>query len=156
MKHGGGSVMVWGCMAGGGTGNLQHIPGIMDKYVYIDVLKQNLKPSVEKLGIEGDFYFYQDNDPKHKSFVAREYLLYNCPHVLEVPPQSPDINIIENLWFRLDQNLRKHSISSKQSLLDALQDEWRAIPSTYTCKLLESMPRRLKAVISAKGGPTKY
>lgn len=148
--------MVWGCMAGSGTGNLQQISGIMNKFVYVDVLKKNVKPSIEKLGIEDDFYFYQDNDPKHKSYIAREWLLYNCPHVLEVPPQSPDLNIIENLWARLDQNIRKHSITSQKTLMEALQSEWSAIPSTYTSNLLESMPRRLQAVISAKGGPTKY
>ena len=36
VKHGGGSVMVWGCMAAGGVGNLEIIDGTMDHLKYID------------------------------------------------------------------------------------------------------------------------
>ncbi|GBL64137.1 Transposable element Tcb1 transposase [Araneus ventricosus] len=43
VKHGGGSQMVWGCMSAVGVGNLHFIDGIMDKYMYLDILKQNLK-----------------------------------------------------------------------------------------------------------------
>ncbi|GFV57533.1 transposable element Tcb1 transposase [Trichonephila clavipes] len=38
VKHGGGSVMVWGCMASNGVGNLVFIDGIMDHKLYIDIL----------------------------------------------------------------------------------------------------------------------
>ncbi|GFV12127.1 transposable element Tcb1 transposase [Trichonephila clavipes] len=45
VKHGGGSVMVWGCMASNGVGNLVFIAGIMDNKLYIDILNNNLKES---------------------------------------------------------------------------------------------------------------
>ena len=51
VKHGGGSVMVWGCMSAHGVGNLVFIDGIMNQYVYINILKENLIPSAEKMGI---------------------------------------------------------------------------------------------------------
>lgn len=156
VKHGGGSVMVWGCMSAAGVGNLVFIDGIMDKNVYLDILKKNLKQSAEKLGILNNFKFYQDNDPKHKAHIVREYLLYNCPKVLETPPQSPDINVIENLWQELDVKVRQHAISNKQQLKQILQDEWAKISSDYTKKLVQSMPNRLKMVIKQKGYPTKY
>ncbi|GBN92153.1 hypothetical protein AVEN_22965-1 [Araneus ventricosus] len=41
--HGGGSQMVLGCMSAVGFGNLHFIDGMMDKYMYLDILKQNLK-----------------------------------------------------------------------------------------------------------------
>ena len=47
MKHGDGSIMLWGCFAAGGTGALHKIDGIMRNYV--DILKQHLKTSVRKL-----------------------------------------------------------------------------------------------------------
>ena len=80
--------MVWGCMSSQGTGKLHIIQGIMDKHYYVDMLKQNVKDSVEKLGISHDFAFYQDNDPKHKSWIARMWLSYNCPKIMQTPPQS--------------------------------------------------------------------
>ncbi|GFW97804.1 transposable element Tcb1 transposase [Trichonephila clavipes] len=66
VKHSGGSVMVWGCRASNGVGNLVFIDGIMmDHKLYIDILNNNLKESAKKLGLDGDFIFQQDNDSKH-------------------------------------------------------------------------------------------
>ncbi len=41
VKHGGGSVMVWGCMSAGETGELQFIEGTMNANIYCDILKQS-------------------------------------------------------------------------------------------------------------------
>uniref|UniRef100_A0AAZ3R193 Sleeping Beauty transposase HTH domain-containing protein n=1 Tax=Oncorhynchus tshawytscha TaxID=74940 RepID=A0AAZ3R193_ONCTS len=48
LTHGGGSIMLWGCFAAGGTGALHKIDGIMRKENYVDILKQHLKTSVMK------------------------------------------------------------------------------------------------------------
>ena len=45
--------------------NLYFIEGIMGQNMYLDILKQNLKQSVEKFGLQRSFKFYKDNDPKH-------------------------------------------------------------------------------------------
>uniref|UniRef100_A0AAZ3S4C6 Transposase Tc1-like domain-containing protein n=1 Tax=Oncorhynchus tshawytscha TaxID=74940 RepID=A0AAZ3S4C6_ONCTS len=49
VKHGGGSIMLWGCFATGGTGALHKIDGIMRMENYVDILKQHLKTSARKL-----------------------------------------------------------------------------------------------------------
>ncbi|GFV35846.1 transposable element Tcb2 transposase [Trichonephila clavipes] len=97
VKHGGGSVLVWGCMASNGVGKLCFVDGIMTARTYIDILRHNLQSSAQKLGLGTSFVFQQDNDPKHTSNLPREWLLYNSPRQLQTPPQSPDINPIENL-----------------------------------------------------------
>lgn len=156
VKHGGGSVMVWGCMSANGVGNVAIIPGIMDRFVYLNILKANLIQSAEKLGIAGDFSFYQDNDPKHSARVVQEWLLYNTPKVLKTPPQSPDLNPIEHLWHHLEQRIRQYHISNKMGLENILKEKWHKIDPKYTANLVESMPRRLRAVIDAGGGATRY
>lgn len=156
VKHGGGGVMVWGCMSSAGVGNLVFIDGIMDQYKYIDILKQNLKSSARKCNLHNDFKFYQDNDPKHTALNVRLWLLYNCPEIIKTPPQSPDLNPIENIWQELESRIRKHTISSKQQLKSVLQEEWGKITPEITKKLVESIPRRLNHVLKVKGNPTKY
>ncbi|GFU98865.1 uncharacterized protein TNCV_3381111 [Trichonephila clavipes] len=63
VKYGRGNQTVWGCIESSGFVNLHFIDGIMNKYVYLELLKRNLKQSVSKLGISGYFKLYQDNDP---------------------------------------------------------------------------------------------
>ena len=58
IKHGGGSVLVWGCMSAASIGDLVFIDGIMDQNTY-------LNHSARKLGLDRRFIFQQDNDPKH-------------------------------------------------------------------------------------------
>ncbi|KAJ1519178.1 hypothetical protein ONE63_011216 [Megalurothrips usitatus] len=156
VKHEGGSVMVWGCMSSKGVGNLHFVEGIMDHMMYIDILKKNLRASAEKMGLGEDFIFQQDNDPKHTARNTKHWLLYNAPKRLETPPQSPDLNPIEHLWHKLEVEVRKRHISNKNDLKKALSEEWEKIPPSYCAELVASMPRRIRAVIEAKGYPTKY
>ncbi|GFY09625.1 transposable element Tcb1 transposase [Trichonephila clavipes] len=78
VKHGGGSVIVWGCIASNGVGNFVFIDGIMDHKLYIDILNNNLKESVKKLGLDGNFIFQQGNDPKHTARNVKMWCLFHC------------------------------------------------------------------------------
>ncbi len=60
VKHGGGSVMVWGCMNAAGTGELPFIEGTMNANMYCDILKQSMIPSLQRLGQRA--VFQHDND----------------------------------------------------------------------------------------------
>ncbi len=65
VKHGGGSVMVWGCMSAARTGELQFIEGTMNANMYCDILKQSMILSLWRLGRRA--VFQHDNGPKHTS-----------------------------------------------------------------------------------------
>uniref|UniRef100_A0A8C7GLA1 Transposase Tc1-like domain-containing protein n=1 Tax=Oncorhynchus kisutch TaxID=8019 RepID=A0A8C7GLA1_ONCKI len=67
MKHGGGSIMLWGCFARGGSGALHKIEDIMRRENYVDILKQRHKTSFRKLKLGHKWVFEMDNDPKHTS-----------------------------------------------------------------------------------------
>ena len=55
VKHSGGSVMVCSCMSSAGTGELQFIEGTKYAKMYCDILKQNMNPSLCKLGCRAVF-----------------------------------------------------------------------------------------------------
>ncbi len=60
VKHGGGSVMDWGCMSAAGTGELQFIEGTMNANMYCEIQKQSMIPSLQRLGRRA--VFQHDND----------------------------------------------------------------------------------------------
>ena len=74
VKHGGGSVIVWGCFSRSGVGNLCFIEDIIDRFIYRDILQKNLLQSVKKLGLKNAFIFQHDNDPKHSSAAVKDWL----------------------------------------------------------------------------------
>ena len=78
--------------------------------------------------------------------------------VLSWPAQSPDLNPIEHLWYYLKQRLREYEepAGGVEELWRRTEVEWEKIPKKVCQKLIESMPRRIAAVIRAKGVYTKY
>lgn len=160
VKHGGGNnLMVWGCMGWNGVGVLTEVQGIMDAQQYCEILNEGVVESFEKLEMaEGQRIFQQDNDPKHTSNKAAKWFEDNNIDVMVWPAQSPDINPIEHLWVHLKKTLKKYPTPPKgvHELWERVVEEWNQIPPEVCQNLIESMPRRIQAVISAKGGHTKY
>ena len=114
----------------------------MNHRMYIDLLKSHLQQSVEKRGLSRDYIFTQDNDSKHTALNTKLWILYNTPHWMETPPQSPDINPIENLWHQVEQNIRKYVISMKHHPKQKLITEWGKISSQTTKSLMRSIPKK--------------
>lgn len=156
VKHGGGSIMVWGCFAANGVGELVLVDGIMTGSSYVDIVRENVKKSARNLHLGRRFLFQQDNDPKHTSKVAKDFFKTNKINVLEWPPQSPDLNPIENLWAILEASVPIEQRKNKHEFFKTLQQAWNSITLDTTSKLVNSMPRRLLAVKKTKGGATKY
>ena len=156
VKHGGGSIMLWGCFAAAGTGQLQKVDGIMRKEQYLEILKHNLKSSARKLKLGRNWIFQQDNDPKHTAHVVTKWLRDNKVKVLAWPSQSPDLNPIENLWSTLKRRVRSKQPKTLDDLYQYCQEEWEKIPTEYCAKLIENYPKRLTAVKHVHGYATKY
>jgi transposase len=156
VKHGGGSVMVWACFGANSIGNLEFIDGIMTGISYRSILDKNIFESARKIGLGRRFIFQQDSDPKHTSKIVTEFFKLKKIKKLEWVPQSPDLNPIEHLWDIIKREVRKIPVSNKQELKTRISAVWDNIEQEVLQKLVHSMPRRLEAVIAAKGGPTKY
>lgn len=148
--------MFWGSMSWEGCGELEHIDGIMTKEKYLNILKSKLRLSAEKLGLNNEFVFQQDRDPKHTAKIVQNWFHTNRIEVLDWPAQSPDLNPIEHLWSILKQAVSRQRPSNINSLKTIVNAEWMKMDKNICHKLVESMPRRCEAVIKAQGGHTKY
>lgn len=125
--------------------------------------------SREKLG--PDFLFQQDSAGPHIAQLLTGHIRrlpggqklrlpgwfsLNGIRRFQTPSSSPDISPIENVWAIVKQKLSGKRFHTKDALWEALQVEWRSITALQLMNLVESMPRRMIALINAKGGPTKY
>ncbi len=86
VKHGGGSVLMWGCMSAAGVGELHFIDGIMNSQMYCSILKEKMLPSLRALGRRA--LFQHDNDPKHTSKATVGFLKKNRVKVIQWPSMS--------------------------------------------------------------------
>lgn len=159
VKHGGGSLMVWGCLTSKGIGDLCRIDGGLDADLYCKILGDELLSTLRYYHLKkSDTIFQQDNDPKHTSKKAQQWIKANKLEVLNWPANSPDLNPIEHVWSYLKQSVYSSNTppSSIHELWQQVQDKWNEIPLDYIKELYGSMPNRIQAVKRAKGGHTKY
>ena len=135
------------------------IEGKMDASLYEEILEDEFLGTVEFYGMDReDIIFQQDNDPKHTFRHAQKWFKNNAIEVLDWPAQSPDLNPIEHLWSILKFHLAAYPDEppSIQELWRRIEVEWEKITKDECLKLINSMPRRVAAVLKAKGGYTKY
>jgi transposase len=60
------------------------------------------------------------------------------------PPQSPDLNPIENLWPELNRKVNKRTCQSEEQLFECLKHAWENLSDDYLHKPIESMPQRCR------------
>ncbi len=132
VKHGGGSIMVWGCVSVAVTGELRFIEGTMDSNMYCDILNQNIMPSLQKLCWMA--VFQHNNDPKHTANITTALLMKL--KVMEWPCVSPDLNPIEHMWGIFKWKVEKHHVSNIQQLRDVIMEEWKSMPAM--CRMCSS------------------
>jgi transposase len=157
-KSGQESVMIWGCFTKNELGPLVRLEGRVTANIYIEMLENYLIPFINDLENKDDYTFQEDNAPIHTAKIAKKWKSDNNIKSLPWPAQSPDLNPIENLWDELERQVRNHKPLPKNpnNLWEILQEEWLKLDINKYKNLVDSMPRRIEAVIINKGNPTKY
>ncbi len=75
---------------------------------------------------------------------------------MDWPSMSPDLNPIEHLWGILKRNVEERKVFNIHQLRDVLMEEWKRTPVATCEALVNSMVKRVKAVLENNGGHTKY
>ena len=150
------SVMVWGAMAAGGVGQLCFLKSNVNAEVYQQVLEYFMLPAGEEIFGCTDFTFQQDLAPAHSARSTIRWLEDHGIEVLPWPANSPDLNPMENLWGLVKRRMSKEQPSTQEELKGAIRRAWNSVTPEDCYHLVSSMPRRIQAVIAAKGAATKY
>uniref|UniRef100_A0A9J8BCS9 Tc1-like transposase DDE domain-containing protein n=1 Tax=Cyprinus carpio carpio TaxID=630221 RepID=A0A9J8BCS9_CYPCA len=150
------SVMIWGAMSSAGVGPLCFLKTKVTAPVYQEILDHFMLPSSDQLFEDADFIFQQDLAPAHTAKSTKSWLNDHGVGVLDWPANSPDLNPIENLWSIVKRKMRNKRPKHADELKATVKETWASIPPQQCHKLITSIPRRIEAVIKAKGAPTKY
>ena len=93
--------------------------------------------------------------PLHTKATSTWFKDHGIP-VLDWPANSPDLNPIENLWGIVKRKMQYARPNNAEELKTTIRATWALITPEQCQKLIDSMPRRINAVIEAKGALTKY
>lgn len=132
----------------------------LNSKLYQKILRLRLPPESSPdcpEGREADWIFVQDLDPKHRAKSTSAYLDEVAPdRMKDFPAKSPEINIIEDMWSAVARAIEHYNITSVDQLKRLVKKAWDELPWELVRKSVDSIPRRLKAIIKAEGGRVKY
>lgn len=150
--------MVWSVISGQGLGRLYVVEGTMRQDQYKMVLETRLLPQMYEWFGDGRKVFMQDGAPCHTAKSVKKMLEEHDIPVLPWPGNSPDMNPIENVWECLKRLLASEHITTKVQLIERIIYHWNHNENLKQIALncIDSMPRRVAALLKAKGGLTKY
>ena len=94
-------VHVWGGLSRRGPTDIVIFTGIMDAEFYTLNILPAYARSAARLYPHGDGRMWADNDPKHNSKRAKQFLIDNDIPIFKTPAESPDLNPIELAWHSL-------------------------------------------------------
>ena len=172
--------LLQGCTAKGqkcGTGGKQvklfvaisHNQGVISADTYDHLNGENFAQSVfekfdtifDSVGKETRMWI-QDGDPSQSSKLAKDAMVAVNAHLLQIPPRSPDINPIENIFHLVKRQLDRQSI--KENIVTETMADFETrikrtlfeLPVSHISNIIESMGKRMKKIITEKGKRLKY
>ena len=166
-----GKIMVWGVMSYRALSHLHIIPKgktVNSEYYVEVILKQSLASTMLRtrdsdtilerklLPERSKAIFQQDGAPAHTSKRSQKWLKDNMPGYWAKdiwPPNSPDLNPIENLWSILQSKLDTMDCATNLNILEKqLLLAWKEISPETSENLIAGMPSRIKKCLELNGG----
>ena len=154
LKNGGFSVVLR-LFFGYRLGPLFEVQGTINGAKYLKLVQDVVKPELDAAAA---LELYLTLRKTMRPFIStcklvREYLTQQGISTLDWPPQSPDINPIENVWAIIKQELysQKTFPSGRNDLIDRVFEIWQNFGIELRQNLSDSVKSRLYAVVKAGG-----
>ena len=128
----------------------------MNAIRYTKILEAGLLPLIQEK-FEGGHRFQQDNDPKHVSRFARNFFEEKGINWFKTPPESPDLNPIENVWGSMKQFLRnEYKPTNLEDLKKGIRTFWKRMTPTVCSDYIAHIQKVMVKVIEVQGEPSGY
>ena len=128
----------------------------MNAPLYTMILDGALVPMLQSQFPTGH-RFMQDNDPKHTSIYARNFMADKAINWWRTPPESPDLNPIENMWHELKEFMRREvKPQTKEQLIDGIEQFWHTVNEEKCRRYIGHLRKVIPKVIEVNGEATGY
>lgn len=151
-------VHVWAGISKRGATKVCIFEGRMDADFYLRILSSFLLPFIVSK-FPSTHRFMQDNDPKHTSLTrkSREFFEHYNVHWWRTPPESPDLNPIENVWHEMKEYLRREvKPSTKSELIEGIKLFWSTVDTEKCVRYIQHLDKVIPKAIDCSGSATGY
>ncbi len=149
-------VHVWAGISERGSTSVCIFEGKMNAPLYTAILDKALIPFLETVYPDGHRCM-QDNDPKHTSNHAKGFMEDKGVNWWTTPPESPDLNPIENLWHDLKEYTRREvKPHTKDRLISGIEEFWQRVDVAKCKKYIGHLRKVVPRVIEVGGEATGY
>ena len=120
-------VHVWAGISLRGPTKICIFDGIMDATLFVDILDSTLVTFIAEMYGRGH-RLMQDNDPKHASLYVQSFYDRKGINWWKTPAESPDLNLIENLWHELKEVIRRElKPHTQDELVLGIKQFWKTV-----------------------------
>ena len=150
-------IHIWGGISPRGATKIIMFSGIMNARRLGMILEAGLLPFIAEKFSDGHRLFH-DNDPKHASEYIEDFFKRHNVNWWPTPPESPDLNPIENIWGSLKQYLRTHyKPKNLQELKDGIEQFWVTLTPEVCQRYIYHIPKKvIPKIVSVNGEPSGY
>jgi transposase len=144
-------VHIWGCITLGGLEAFHLFDHKLNSVKYTEILFEHLIPIYTD-----EFIFQQDNSPIHTAKNTKSFLKEMNVRTMDFPPNSPDLNPIENMWHLIKHYMSKLTDITNDNFREKVIECCKKINYSSIFNIISNMHVRIKKVIDNNGSHIDY